>query len=255
MDRSFIIEAQCKEGEALKEVVAVLFVNSEPRKTFLGDLGLANIRSIAEVRPLSKQPTEPTLYLIWQDSGMMSITRFGWDGLARCSEKIHGSPADLVPPVSGPAADSLIYVPSAFVISGTVREDGRSTKPVVGVLVSRPEPGKGRIRPDKKTLNSLGFQTINSVDPAGKVGGEERSALYLFDRVPAPSSVTMITLDAGGVRASEHVLRGEPSDILPRLSGPAAERHIYSRGSGQKDSPKRLPPAGAPAHDTKRRIS
>lgn len=254
MDRSFVVEAQSYGN--LKDVIAVVFMNSEPGKSFLADLGLDGIKSVSEARPLSKQPTEPTMFVFQPNSGSVTATRFGWDGKIVNSETVHGQPSDLIPPISGQAADSLLYTPSAYIISGSVRE-GRSSRHVIGVLVSKPEPGNAQLKPDKKTLNRLGFQTINSVDPAGSVQWSESNTLYLFERVPSPSSLSVFRLDSNGAKVSEETLQCEPREAIPQVRGAAAEKYLYGSGLRASDFPKRastLPPTSGGTEARKRQL-
>lgn len=235
MDRSFIVEAQRAESGAPKQVVAVVFMNSEPSKGFLADLGLASISSISEARPLSGQPTEPTAYIFEKGGKEVRIKRFDWHGKVTGDVGACGEPHLLVPPVSGAAADSLLYVPSAFVISGMVRSGSR-LEPVAAVLCVKPEPGRESPKPEMKTLRRMGLDKIQSVEEVALAEPVRESALYMFERSPSVSSVS---IRRGPDWGEPETLRGEPQDIIPRLSGAAAERFVYPRsGLGKSDFPR-----------------
>jgi hypothetical protein len=246
MDRSFIVEAQINSGQGMKDAVAVLFMNSVPESSFLGDLGLAGVKSVEEVSPLSRQPTEPTMYVFGYQNGCMKVVRFDWSGkIIGTAEIENAAPHDLVPPVRGAAADRLLYLPSAYVIAAHVK-DGPASKPVIGVMISRPEGGKKTLKPDKKTLDKAGFVGIQSVDTVACQGAVKENTLYLFDRVPQPSSVRVFELDSDGSVRQARTMTGEPKDVIPALKGAAADRFIYSSGM-KSDFPRRpstMPPSG-----------
>jgi hypothetical protein len=249
MDRSFIVEAQMNVGSEFKAVVAVIFLNNEPEKSFLGDMGLANVKSIMEVKPLSKQPTEPTLYVFGANSNRVTVNRFDWQGKMISSTTVNGEPHLMVPPVEGPDADRLLYTPSAHIISGHVRE-GAVSKAVVGVMFIKPSPGKPLLKPDKKTLDRAGFVKIHSVDPVSCRAPVSSDTLYLYDRIPAPTSVKMMELDTDGSVRKVTTLPQEPRDAIPALAGSAADRFLYSGGLSKSDFPRSnfpssIPPSGA----------
>ncbi len=235
MDRSFIVEAQCTESGAPKKVVAVVFMNSEPSKGLLADLGLTSISSLSEARPASGQPTEPTLYVFEKGGKGVRIKRFDWHGSVTSSENVCGEPYLLVPPVRGPAAESLLYVPSAYVISGMVRSGSR-LEPVVAVLCIKPEPGKAAPKPEMKTLRRMGLDKIQSVEEVSLVGQVSESAVYIFERSP---SARGLSVKRGENWEREETIDGVPHELLPQLSGPAADRFVYPRnGLGKGDFPR-----------------
>ncbi len=244
MDRSFIVEAQCAESGARKNVVAVVFMNSEPSKGFLADLGLHSISSLSEARPLSGQPTEPTMYVFEKGGKGVRIQRFDWDGRVTSSESACGEPYMLVPPVRGPAAESLLYVPSAYVISGMVRSGSR-LEPVVAVLCIKPEPGRAAPKPEMKTLRRMGLDKIQSVEEVSLIGQVSESAVYIFERSPSAKGVSV---KRGENWERSETIDGAPHELLPQISGPAAERFVYPRnGLGKSDFPRApsVPPSRA----------
>ncbi|MBI5046570.1 hypothetical protein HZC07_02455 [Candidatus Micrarchaeota archaeon] len=247
MDRSFIVDAQIQNGQHAKPVVAVIFMNTEPSKGMLADLGLTSIISVSEVKPESKQPVEPTMYLFDRVSNPMevTVTRFDWHGAIIQTLKLSQEPYSAIPSVSGPAADSALYTPKGFVISGFKR-DGPRLNPVVGVLFIKPTPFEKPLKPDKKTLTKLGFERIESVDPVSTTATIPATTLYVFDRSPAASSVTQITPDSDGTAHPSDVLTGEPYSLIPKITGSAADRFVNPRNAlGSSDlarKPGSIPP-------------
>lgn len=240
MDRSFVVEAQMKEGPDMKDVVAVVFLNSALEKPLLGDLGLAGVKSIEEVKPVSKQPTEPTMYVFGHRPGSVKVVRFDWQGKMISTASVPGEPHALIPPVSGGAAERLLYLPMAHLIMASVK-DGPVSKPVVGVLISKPSPGKATLRPDKKTLDRAGFVSIRSVDAVSCLGAAASDSLYMFERVPQPSAVKVFELSPDGSVMGAKTLQGEPREIIPKLGGAVADKYIYAGNGGltKSDFPKR----------------
>jgi hypothetical protein len=258
MDRSFIVEAQMKEGQNMKDVVAVVFLNSVPEKALLGDLGLATVKSVEEVKPLSKQPTEPTMYVFGHQNGCVKVVRFDWQGKVTGEANPENlDPRDAIPPVEGNAAERLLYLPTAYVIMAHVK-DGPVSKPVVGVMISKPFPGKKMLKADKKTLDKAGFVNIQSVDTVTCQGPATTNSLYIFERVPQPSSVRVFDLNPDGSVQGARTLSGEPREIIPALKGAAADRFIYAQNGGlsKSDFPRRqstIPPASTDQAAQKKR--
>src|SRR5512143_540886 len=244
MDRSYIVEAQTGE----RAVVAVVFVNSEPSKGFLADLGLASISGIAEAQPESRQPTEPTMYVCERGAKEVTIKRFDWQGSVVSTLKVSGEPHSIIPPVSGAAADSLIYQPSAHVICGNVR-DGTRLVPSVGVLFIKPIPSCDTMKPDMKSLKAMRvFDRITSVEPVATAADIRETSLYVFESSPSASCVSLVKPGPDGSVPADSalVLRGEPHSLIPAISGSAADRFVNPRNAlGKSDFPKppSLPPS------------
>ncbi|MFN7991124.1 MAG: hypothetical protein U0R44_03110 [Candidatus Micrarchaeia archaeon] len=254
MDRSYIIEAQMKEGAAEKPVIAVVFMNTEPGKGLLGDLGLHSVSAVTEVRPESRQPTEPTMYAYDRTSspGCVLVTRFDWQGKVINTARIHGEPHSLIPPVSGQAAEDLLYLPQAYVISACVR-DGPSLDPVVGVLFIKPAYGEKTLAPDKKSLSRMGLVNIQSVERVAVDSTITGTALYVFDRTPSASEVRVSSLNNDGTIGSTRVIEGQPHSIIPQIKGTAADRFVNPRnGLGKSDFPAK--PASIPPSSRDSRI-
>ncbi len=232
MDRSFIISGLSKEGESVRPVAGVLFSNSPPDMESLSRLGFFDIQSVGEVKPLSRQPTEPTLCLFSRSIAPASveIIRLDWANKEVSRARVAGEPSFLVPPVEGQAAEKFLYPPKAFVICANVKECG-SSKPVVGVLFIKPRPGENPLVPDKKTLNRLGLvdlQTVERVDTAAQI---PHSTLYLFDRSPAAKAVSVAKVFPDGTKDTAGELKGEPHSLIPPITGSAADRFVNPRGA------------------------
>jgi hypothetical protein len=250
MDRSFIVEAQINQGESSKPAVAVLFMNSEPSKGLLADLGLCAIERVSEAKPSSSQPTEPTMYVFDRCQGAREITikRFDWHGKVTGTEKVSGEPSVLIPPVSGSAADSLIYPPSAFVIAGAVRTGSR-LDPVIAVLFLKPLAGCEAPKPDMRTIKRMGLEKITSVDSVAASDDVPCTSMYIFEKSPSASAVRVRRAPDWGKpkNDSEEILQGEPQAVIPKISGAAAERFVYPRNAlGKSDFPRApsVPPSG-----------
>ncbi len=250
MDRSYIVEAQSANSGQPKPVVAVIFMNSEPSKGFLADLGLVSISSMTEAKPLSRQPTEPTMYLFGRDGPLqeVAVTRFDWQGKVSSCVRINGEPHSIIPPVSGGSSDRLLYAPSAYVICGAVR-DGPRLEPVVGVLFIKPAPGKPTPKAEMKTLKRFGMDKVSSMERVSACTDVAASAIYIFEKSPSASGVTVRrSPDWEDPRADTvEKVAGEPQDIIPKVAGAAADRFVYPRNAlGRSDFPKPqsvVPPA------------
>ena len=250
MDRSYIVEAQVQQGAERKDVIAVVFLNSEPSKGLLADLGLSSISGITESRPETRQPTEPTMYVFERSSPVkVVIKRFDYNGKLTMTTEAHGEPHALVPPVSGGTADSLLYAPKAHIISGLSR-DGSRLNPVVGVLFVKPQPKAKTLKADKQTLARMGFDKIISVDPVHTCACIPETTLFIFERTPAANAVRVVKPSADGSvdwRTAE-TKNGEPHTNIPPISGSAADRFVYPRnGLGKSDFPRpaTVPPGPA----------
>jgi hypothetical protein len=253
MDKAFIIEAF--SAESGKPVIGVLFTNTPPAREGVQGLGFTDVSSVSEVKPLSRQPTEPTLYFFERQGGdRVRIVRLGWDGSKVSSAEAFGEPHKLIPAVSGTAAGRHLYAGRAYVITGFAKDGGRST-PVVGVLTVKPEPGGNTLQPDRKALRRMGISDIQCVDnayPEQEVCG---NTLYVFERTPAAASVLVSSLDSEGNITGSRTESGEPHSIIPPLRGAAAERFLRPRGSlapGDMRAPSSVPPASA--RQKKRRL-
>ncbi len=207
MDRAFVISGTSVEAGQQKPAAAVLFSNSAPKMQSLLPLGFQDIRSVEEARPLSKQPTEPTAYVFSPGSCRIGIVRLDWSGNIVSKAAAAGEPHAMIPPVSGPAADRVLYQPKAYVISAQVRE-GRVAKPVVAVLFIKPEPGEKAMQPDKKTLSRIGLCDIQSVEQVSTGADLRGCALYVFERTPAAKSVSVIGLARDGSERQRQERRG-----------------------------------------------
>ena len=166
----------------------------------------------------------------------------------------NGVPHELIPPVEGKASDRMLYLPSAYLISAHIK-DGPVSKPVIGVMISKPSPGKRTLKPDKKTLDKAGFVNIQSVDTVSCLGTVTTDSLYMYDRVPQPDSVRLFNLNPDGSVLDARTLSGEPRDIIPSLKGAAAERFLYSSGLSKSDFPRRpstMPPPNGDGAQKKR---
>jgi len=232
MDRSFIISGLSREGESVRPVAGVLFANCPPDMESLSRLGFFDVQSLEEAKPLSRQPTEPTLYIYSRTTAPISVevVRLDWAGKETGRVRVPGEPSFLVPPVEGRAAEKFLYPPKAFVISANVKDCG-SSKPVVAVLFIKPKPGEKPITPDKKTLNKLGLvdlQTVERVDTAAQI---PHSTLYIFDRSPAAKGVSVAKVFPGGTKDPAWELKGEPHSLIPPISGSAADRFVNPRGA------------------------
>lgn len=241
MDRSFIITGFSKEGDAVKPVAGVLFVNKPLAPDAINALGFYDIQSVSEVKPASAQPTEPTLYIFQRSPSAIAveIVRLDWNGAESSRGRASGEPCSLIPPVTGEAAESVLYAPKAFVISAQVKECGMRAKPVVAVLFVKPVAGQICPDVDKKMLNRLGLvdlQTVERVQVGGKIA---ESALYVFERTPAASSVSVSRIGRDGSLISKLEVKGEPASIIPAVIGSAADRFVNPRGApSASDFPK-----------------
>jgi hypothetical protein len=201
-------------------------------------LGFGDIRSVEEVRALSRQPTEPTAYVFSPGSCGIDIARLDWSGNIVSRAAVPGEPHALIPPIIGPAAERVLYPPMPYVISAQVREGGRP-KPVVAVLFIKPQPGKKAMQPDKKTLGRIGLCDIQSVERVSTGADIRGCEVYLFERTPAAKSVSLISLGPDGSEQGRKELKGEPHSIIPRVSGSAADRFVNPRGApGADDFPR-----------------
>ncbi len=261
MDRSYIVEAKSAEFGSLKDVVAVVFVNTELSMGLLADFGLTSMSEIKEVRPLSGQPTEPTMYIYLKGSpsGEIIVKRLGANS---SSVRCNGEPSQLIPPVGGPHAESLLYPPIAHIISGTVR-NGSRLDPVVGVLFVKPRHGEPLLKPEAKTLKRMGFERINSIDQnvpiaeiAAAVAAINQTSLFTFESSPSASAVTERKLNNDGTTVKDSLIehRGEPHSVIPRMTGHAADRFVNPRsGLGKGDFPRS--PSNAPKPGSLRPLS
>ncbi|MEW6723014.1 MAG: hypothetical protein AB1324_07155 [Candidatus Micrarchaeota archaeon] len=231
MDRSYIVECKADFSGNKEDVTAVVFMNTEPSRGMLADLGLSEIGEICETKPQSRQPTEPTLYYFRRGApaSSVSVVRFGMDGRVSSCETAKGEPHRLIPPVSGPAADKLLYPTSAFIVAAHVRNCGRSV-PVTGVVFVRPAHGEETLNPhSKKAVDRMGLVSIQSVDKAGCAVSVPHNTLYLFERPGIPSSLTVSRLAGDGSVLSSEVVAGDPFSIIPSVTGSAAERFLNPR--------------------------
>jgi hypothetical protein len=232
MDRSFIISGVAREGESVRPIAGVLFSNSPPDMQALCRAGFADIQSVDEVKPLSNQPTEPTLYLYARSPAAASVevVRLDWGNNEVSRARANGEPSFLVPPVSGPAADRHLYAPRAYVISANVKESGRS-KPVVAVLFIKPAPGEKPLAPDKKTLNRLGLVDLQFVERVETAALISHSQLYLFERSPSAKCVSMAKIGQDGTAGPAEEKQGEPHSLIPAITGSAADRFVNPRNA------------------------
>jgi hypothetical protein len=143
----------------------------------------------------------------------------------------------MVPPVSGEKADDVLYAPCAFLIKGCM-EIPRTT-PVLAVLVVKPEPGKECLKPEVKALKKMGFTKINSVEEVG-LGSKDigEDMLFVVERSPAASGISVSKLDQNGKVSSEKTLPGDPMQLLPDVSGPAVEQ-LFKNGLRPSVAPPR----------------
>jgi hypothetical protein len=243
MDRSFIISGLERQGESVRPIAGVLFSNSPPDMEALSRLGFFDIQSVDAARPLSNQPTEPTLYIYGRSPAPASVTviRLDWANKEVNRARVAGEPSFLVPPVAGPAADKFLYPPRAFVISANVKDMG-SSKPVVAVLFIKPLPGEAVLQPDKKTLNRLGLVDLQTVERVETAALLQQSMLYLFERTPAAKGVGVAKVSPEGTRTALEELKGEPHSLIPQISGSAADRFVNPRGAPSSSD---FPKAGA----------
>jgi hypothetical protein len=232
MDRSFIISGVAREGESVRPIAGVLFSNSPPEMQTLCRAGFADVQSVDEVKPLSSQPTEPTLYLYARSPASVSVevVRLDWGNCEVSRARVGGEPSFLVPPVSGPAADRLLYSPRAYVISANVKDSGRS-KPVVAVLFIKPVPGEKVPAPDKKTLNRMGLVDLQTVERVETAAAVPHSLVYIFERSPSAKGVRVAKIGQDGTAGPAEEKQGEPHSIIPAIIGSAADRFVNPRNA------------------------
>ncbi len=255
MDRSYIVEAQSADFGASKPVVAVVFMNSEPSKGMLADLGLSAISSMTAAKPESRQPTEPTMYLFPREGAAgVLVKRFDWQGKVTSTLRLCGEPHEIVPPVSGGNSGRLLYVPSAYVVSGAVR-NGPRLEPVTAVLFLKPSPGKNSPKLEMKTLKRLGLEKVSSTERVSACEDVPQTAIYIFEKSPSASSVLVRKAPDWERPKADTVetLSGEPHSLIPRVSGAAADRFVYPRGAlGRSDFPAPPQQAGGDAPQSRR---
>lgn len=251
MDKAFIITGIFKEGaQAQKSVAGVYFGNHTPGMQALSALGFTEIESVEEVRPLTSQPVQPMLYYFERSRApsTLGVISLDWSDRETSRTRAGGDPAHCIPPVSGKAADRHLYTPRAFVICAIQDGPCGQKKPVVAVLFLKPKPGEAPTHPDKKFLGRLEIGKIQSVDRVDTTSVLDVSALYLFDRSPAASSVHVAHLTDCGIPSWRAVNAGEPHSLIPPVSGTAVDRFIMPRGAlSTADFPKPAP--GLPAEN------
>lgn len=258
MDRSFIITGLTQADGATRPIAGVLFCNTPLDQRAISNLGFFDIQSMQEVKPLSKQPTEPTLYMFPRSPPAMAvdIIRLDWEGKETSRGRAPGEPCSLIPPVSGDAAESLLYGPRAYVISANVKECGRRSKPVVAVLFLKPAAGEICPGVDKKMLNRLGLVDLQTVERAQTTAKVDGSVLYVFERTPGANSVNVASVGKDGACGPLHEENGEPHTIIPPISGSAADRYVNPRGAlsaSDMPRPSAMPQSEPPAQSRRMR--
>ncbi len=238
MDKAFIVTGTMENGRGKTEVGGIFFANQAPEYAKLAELGFQDA-SIHNARPLSAQPTQPTLYVFDRSSHtkMVDVISFDWQGAIINQVRVQGAPNMMVPPVSGEIADDVLYAPCAFLIKGCM--DIPRTTPVLAVLVVKPEPGEECLKPEVKTLKKMGFTKINSVEEVGLESKDiAEDTLFVVERSPAASGISVSKLDKNGKVSSEKNLSGDPLQLLPDITGPAVER-LFKNGLRPSVVPRR----------------
>ena len=239
MDKAFVVTGTMENERGKREVGGVFFTNQAPEFARLAELGFQDA-AIHRAQPLSPQPTEPTLYFFDRSSHtkMVDVISFDWNGAIINQVRVQGAPNMMVPPVSGEKADDVLYPACAFLIKGCM-DPGMT--PVLAVLVIKPEPEKECLKPEVKTLKKMGFSRVNLVEEVG-LGTKEISedTLFVVERSPAATGISVALLDGKGKRKSEKTLSGDPMQLLPPITGPAVDA-LFKNGL----KPSVVPPRSA----------
>ncbi len=241
MDKAFVVTGTMETERGTTKVGGIFFTNQTPEYAQLAELGFQDA-SIHHAKPLSPQPTQPTLYYFDRSSHtkMVDVISFDWQGAVVNQVRVQGAPNKMVPPVSGENVDDVLYAPCAFLIKGCM--DMPRMTPVLAVLVVKPEPGKECLKPEVKTLKKMGFTRINSVEEVGLSSNKiSEDALFVVERSPAATGILVAALDKRGKITSEKTLSGDPLQLLPPVTGPAVEQ-LFRNG---------LKPSVAPPRESK----
>ncbi len=245
MDRAFVITGENANGSP---IAGVYFTNQDCLSfRRLNEIGFQNIE-ICEVKPESKQPSENTLYIYSRSSATLNVTimRFDWNGSFVSELDAHGIPSDMIPPVSGDAAEKYLYTPRASLIRANYMLNGQPT-PVFGIFIVKPECGKGLLRPDSKVLREAGLKapTVYPVEaPQDHKGGP---TLYIVRRDSSAEAVIKATFGPDGDILSKQEINDDPRNVLPHIKGnDVAERFSSMFGLDASPSSSRrskIPPS------------
>jgi hypothetical protein len=237
MDKAFVITGSLETVRGKIQVGGVYFSSKDNVCSVLGGLGFSDL-SIEAAEPLTKQPTEPTFYYFDNSphSKQITVVRFNNEDQVVNTIKVQGDPSAMIPPVEGKKAEEVLYVPKAFLIKGNVG-CGLVT-PVYAILLVKPKPKEKPLRPDGKVLKRMGISKIFSVE---EVNTEENNigdhTLYLVERSPSAKGLTIAIVSHEGERKSEKFIEGDPKQLLPSISGNAAEK-FFKNNLGILDAPK-----------------
>jgi hypothetical protein len=250
MDQAYVITGMVERASGMVPVTGVLFSNKRPEYAKLAELGFQDA-AIHNANPLTKQPTEPTLYLFASSAHakQVEIIRLGMDCEVISRVSFHGDPSVIVPPVGGKKASELLYTPRAFLIKGS---SILGKPPVMGILVVKPVPKEKPLSPDSKVLKKLGFGPTNLVvEEVGLAPGDiTENTLHIVERSPSADTVSVLTLDNEGDETARQEKKGDPKQLLPDVSGPAVDR-IFGRSLRPTDMP--APISSAPPKRKKKK--
>jgi hypothetical protein len=220
MHKAFVIGGQ-KDG---KEIHGILFTNMQldsdsiTQIGAISQMGIENI-TVSQARPRSAEPYEPAFYLFSSNVNEVEVINFDWCHKETGRKKDSGAPYEIIPPVSGEAAEKTLYAVRAHLIKGTM---GGGT-PVVGLLLIKPKPGQKALDPNPKVLKKMGVTVRTFESVRCESNGITENTLYLVERSPAANSVTIKTLANDGEVNSEREVQGDPKQLLPSISGSAAD--------------------------------
>ncbi len=153
------------------------------------------------------------------------------------------------------AAESAEATPKgkAYVIVG-FRRDGR-LKPSVGVLIV-PKALETEMpkAPDRRMLDKMGFEKIESVEAVELVGiPSAQPTLYFFERMPQPKHFSMAHVHNDGSLSGVTQVEGHLQPYVPQLRGNAVDRVIPQCGVPSVTDIQRKPHVRPENHMRKRR--
>lgn len=210
MDTAYVVSGS-RDG---KDVCAVFFTNGLFIYSLLKEFEIKNA-NVERVKPLTSMPSIPTIYVFQGNN--IEIAKLNWENEIVSKEKIFGDPSELIPGVSGKAAETFLYKPIAYLIKGSFNH-GKTNG--LGVLLIKPKAGQKMPNVNQKLFSSLGFSHITSVDNVSCTDNVVGNLFFLVERNPSANEVIVKSLDQKGSILEERTVLGNPADILPKINLP-----------------------------------